>query len=237
MKHILNTFVIAISWACLAMPAAYAHEARPVSDQDGYAIVYGDPGHLESYSNDEVQNIRAVDSAGQALKTTRHNTNKGVRFTVVGEPAVLTFVFDRGYWSQTTQGRINAPKSKAKGAIKSYHEVDYNKTVLRFSSASSQSRGQRLEIIPQGSTAPKAKESLQVQVLWNGKPLSGARLENDEYVAQGGSQAFITDKHGKISVPIVAGWQTWEVSHKEPISDDPEADMYSATANLIFKVQ
>jgi len=47
----------------------------------------------------------------------------------------------------------------------------------------------------------------------------------------------VTDAQGKASLPIEAGRQAWSVMHKQALREDPRADEYSASANLIFQAQ
>jgi len=234
MKQLIRTLSLSIlASAAVALPAAQAHDAWPVAQEGGYAIVYGHQGKQENYVNEKVRQIAAFDAQGQALRAERHDTDKGVHFTVQGEPAVLTLEFDNGYWSKTTRGSVNLPKNEAEGALSAAHVVKFSKTVLGFSPAAATARGQQLEILPLSAQAPKAGDALPVQVLWDGKPLPHARLmrgHDDE-------KPVSTDAQGKASLPVESGRQAWSVMHKQALQGDPKADEYSASANLIFQVQ
>jgi len=195
--------------------------------------VYGHQGKQENYADSKVRHIAAFDMQGQALRTARQDTDAGVHFTVQGEPAVLTLEFDNGYWSKTTRGSVNLPKNEAEGALSASHVVKFSKTVLGFGPAAGTAHGQRLEILPLSAQAPKAGDTLPVQVLWDGKPLPEARLmrgHDDE-------KPVATDAQGKASLPVEHGRQAWSVMHKQALQGDPQADEYSASANLIFQVQ
>jgi len=225
--------LMALACAAVVPLSAQAHDAWPVAQDGGYAVVYGHLGKQETYAGDKVRRIQAFDAQGQALQTARHDTDKGVHFTVQGEPAVLMLEFDNGYWSKTTKGSVNLPKNEAEGALSASHAVKFSKTVLRFSPAAASAHGQRLEIVPQESGAPKAGGALPVRVLWDGEPLPDAKLmrgHDDE-------QPVVTDAQGKASLPIEAGRQAWSVMHKQALREDPRADEYSASANLIFQAQ
>ncbi|WP_353194073.1 DUF4198 domain-containing protein [Pusillimonas noertemannii] len=234
MQQLIRTLSLSIlASAAVALPAAQAHDAWPVAQEGGYAVVYGHQGKQENYVNDKVRQVAAFDVQGQALQAARQDTDKGVRFTVQGEPAVLTLEFDNGYWSKTTKGSVNLPKNEAEGALSGAHVVKFSKTVLQFSPAAATARGQRLEILPLSARAPKAGDALPVQVLWDGKPLPDAKLmrgHDDE-------QPVSTNAQGKASLPVESGRQAWSVMHKQALQGDSKADEYSASANLIFQVQ
>lgn len=231
-KRLLSISALAFT-AALYLPAQ-AHDAWPAPQDNGYTVVYGHLGKQENYVNNKVRQIKAFDAQGRALQTVRHDTDKGVHFTVKGEPAVLALEFDNGYWSKTIKGSVNLPKNEAEGALSASHAVKFSKTVLRFSPAAATAHGQRLEIVPQGGAeVPKAGGTLPVQVLWEGKPLPDAKLmrgHDDE-------KPVITDAQGKASLPVEAGAQAWAVAHKQGLQGNPQADEYSASANLRFQVQ
>lgn len=234
MKHLIGKLsLMALAGAAVVLPCAQAHDAWPVAQDGGYTVVYGHLGKQEAYAGDKVRRIQAFDAQGQALQITRHDTDKGVHFAAQGEPAVLMLEFDNGYWSKTTKGSVNLPKNKAEGALSASHAVKFSKTVLRFSPAAAAAHGQRLEIVPQGGEAPKAGGALPVQVLWDGKPLPDARLMR----GHDDDKPVVTDAQGKASLPVETGRQAWAVMHKQALQGDPQADEYSASANLIFQAQ
>ena len=225
--------MLTLAGAAFALPPAQAHDAWPVAQDDGYTVVYGHQGKQENYTNDKVRRIQAFDAQGATLQTTRQDTDKGVHFTVQGRPAVLTLEFDNGYWSKTTKGLVSLAKDEADGAISTSHAVKFSKTVLDFSASAGAARSQRLEILPLASQAPRAGDSLPVQVLWDDKPLPGAKLIR----GHDDDQPVVADAQGKASLPVGSGRQAWTVLHRQALKDDPKADEYSASANLIFQAR
>ncbi len=218
--------------AC-SMPA-HAHDAWIEAREAGYAVVFGHDGKLESYVPAKVKAITAVDGKGTVLRIKQAITADAVTFTVDGKPALITLHFDNGFWSKTTEGSKNLPKSEAPGAISASHAVKFGKTVFAWSPVVLKPQGQPLEIVPLSATAPVAGKSLPVQVMWQGKPLAGAKITraDDEKRAP-----VTTDAEGKAFVPVAAGRQILTVSHKHELANDPRADSYSAAANLLFEVR
>ena len=217
----------------MAATTVQAHDAWPIAHDGGYLVVYGHQGERENYVNDKVRHIAAFDAQGQTLQVVRYDTDQGVHFTAQGAPAVLTLEFDNGYWSRTHKGAVNLPKNEAPGAISASHAVKFSKTVLELSPAAATARGQRLEILPLAAHAPKAGDTLAVQVMWEGTPLPNAKLmrgHDDE-------KPVLTDAQGKAQLPVEQGNQTWSVTHRETLQGDPKADVYSASANLNFQVR
>lgn len=220
--------------ASAALPAANAHDAWPVAQNDGYKVVYGHQGKPEPYAPSKVKAIQAFDKHGQPLEITRSQApDNSVGFEPAGAPALLTIEFDNGYWTQTTKGSVNLPKDKAEGALSAAHLVKFSKTVVEFAPGTTKPAGQRLEIVPMATQAPVKGAALPVQVLWEGKPLPDAALmrgHEDPNPVQ-------TDEQGKASLPLTEGRQAWVVTHKQALQNDPQADDYSASANLIFELK
>jgi uncharacterized GH25 family protein len=100
--------------------------------------------------------------------------------------------------------------------------------------------GQKLEIVPQSNPAAlKAGDSLVVQVLFDGKPLAGARLS--AHVRSDGkveTQKVVTSKEGTATVKIDrAGTWLLRLVHMRRAADDKEADWESFWASCSFGVK
>lgn len=76
----------------------------------------------------------------------------------------------------------------------------------------------------------KAGDSLQLRVLFEGKPYAGATLEGDH------DKVGLTDKEGLIKVTLKKGRQIYTVERRDPLKNDPDADFISTTTTLTFEV-
>jgi uncharacterized GH25 family protein len=97
--------------------------------------------------------------------------------------------------------------------------------------------GQKLEIVPRANPgALKAGDALAVRVLFDGKPLAGARLA--AHVRAGGkvtTQTATTSKEGEATVKLDrAGTWLVRLVHMRRAADDKEADWESFWASCSF---
>lgn len=233
MKQSIIAHTLAAALLSGLAAAAFAHDAWIEARGDGYVVLYGHGDKQESYASTKVKAVTAIDAKGAPLAMAKDAADP-VRVTVRGQPALLTLHFDNGIWTKTTDGSKNLPKSEVPGAISATHSVKFGKTVLAWNVQTSQPQGQQLEIVPLAASAPAAGGSLPVQVLWEGKPLPGAKLVRSEYSKE---KPIETDADGKAAVPVAAGRQMIAVSHKKDLAGDPRADSYSVSANLGFEIR
>lgn len=221
---------VAVQVCALAAPAA-AHDAWTEPRDGGYVVLYGHGDKQEGYLPAKIKSLAAFDAAGAALPISLIAGTDNARFTVVGQPSLLTLHFDNGVWSTTAEGSKNLPKSQVPGALRASHSVKYGKTALAWGAAVTQVQAQQLEILPLSAEPPKAGGSLPVQVLWRGQPLPNAKITSDEYDKD---HAIEADANGKASVPVKEGRQMIAVNHRVPVADNPDVDTLSIAANFIF---
>ncbi|MEN3363310.1 MAG: hypothetical protein V7606_584 [Burkholderiales bacterium] len=218
--------------AALSVPA-HAHDAWTEARGEGYAVVFGHDGKLEKYAPSKVKAIAAVDAKGAALNVKQQTVAEVVTFTVAGKPVLATLRYDNGFWSKTTDGSKNLPKNEVPGAISGSHAVKFGKTLYTWAPAVTKPQGQQLEIVPLSATAPAAGKTMPVQVMWQGKPLAGAKVVR----ADTDQAPVATDAQGKAAVAVGTGRQMLTVSHKHDLANDPRADTYSVSANLMFEIR
>ncbi len=212
-------------------PVAQAHDAWIEPRDGGYVVLYGHGEKLESYAADKVKSVRAVDGKGRPMAVRVEAAAQPVRVRPKGRPALFVLHFDNGFWSQTTDGWKNVPKNETQNPLASSHAVKFGKTVLAWNAATPKPQGLQLEILPLSDRQPAAGDSLPVQVRWEGAPLVRARITRAEY---GGEKVFETDADGKASLPVLSGRQLIEVTHTKDLPNDSRADVYAASANLVF---
>ncbi|MCC7313001.1 MAG: DUF4198 domain-containing protein [Sulfuritalea sp.] len=221
-----------LSAALLALSGkVLAHDAWIEARGAEYVVLYGHGDKSESYAPAKVKAVSAIDAKGQPLPVVKEAGAESLRVTLKGQPALATLHFDNGYWSKTTEGSKNLPKNEVPGVLSAMHSVKFGKTIFAWTAVASKPQGLQLEIVPLASSAPEAGKEITVQVLWEGKPLSGAKITRSEYSKE---KPIETDAEGKARVPVVAGRQMLGTSHKHDLSNDPRADSYSVSANLVF---
>ncbi|SER03635.1 nickel transport protein [Solimonas aquatica] len=209
---------------------AQAHDAWVAPGGTTHAILYGHGKSTESYDAAKIQQVLAYDAAGRKLDARLDRSAATPAVSAAGA-AMFIVDFDNGFWSKTEAGYQNLPKTQVQGALESSRSLKFGKTVLSWSAASSKPVGQRLEIVPLATTAPKAGGRLPVLVLFEGRPLAEAKLslEGHDEVPPAG-----TDAKGRAELILPAGGEVaLDVSHKLPYKG-AEADEWSLSANLHF---
>lgn len=220
--------------ACLLAGAASAHDAWIEPANGGFQVVFGHDGKLEVAAAAKIKAVAAIDAKGGPLAV-KPEAGDSPRLAVPPAPTLLTLHYDNGFWSKTTEGSKNLPRNEVPGALSASHAVKFGKTVMQWNAATTKAQGQQLEIVPLASAAPRAGAVLPVQVLWEGKPLAGAKLKMSEYT--GADKERITDAAGKAELAVVKGRNSVQVAHKVDLPGDPRADVLSVSANLIFDLR
>jgi len=213
--------------------AVHAHDAWVEPLGEAHAIYFGHIDQRTAFPPEKVRSVTARDAAGQPLVTRLSPLPEGMRVDVTGQPALFAVHYDNGHWTKDpVSGKsVNQARTEVPGATGGSHAIKYGKTVLRWSAATSQPQGQRLEVVPLAQAMPAAGTALAVQVLWQGTPLAGARIvrmhaEKDP--------AIVADAQGRAEVPVIAGTQMIVVNHRVELQNDPWADIESNAANLVF---
>ncbi|MBK1680991.1 hypothetical protein CKO20_11490 [Rhodocyclus tenuis] len=225
---------LAFALACTAASSTLAHDAWIEPVDAAYRVVFGHAGKLEAASAAKIRSVAAVDASGRSLAV-KAEAGDSPRLAVSGSPALLTLHYDNGFWSKTTEGSKNLPKNEVAGALSASHVVKFGKTIANWGRAVTKAQGQPLEIVPLVADTPHAGDALPVQVLWESKPLPGARLKTAEYA--GADKEVLTAEDGKAVVPLVKGRNTIQVMHRVDLVGDARADVLSTSANLIFDLR
>jgi uncharacterized GH25 family protein len=228
MKLLVTSALITGLWAS----SACAHDVWLEKDGGGYRLVYGHPGALENYDPAKVKDIRALDASGRQVELPRQVREGQLVVQPRRDTALLAVSFDNGYWVETADGKfLNQSKRGIANYKSSSHSTKSNKLILSWSEAAGQPAGGDFEIIPLSNPLTlKPGDRLAVRVLYRSKPLAGADVE-----ISGTKDVFVTDSDGKATLPIAAkGFQYIHASRQEKLSDDPDADVLSQSANLTF---
>lgn len=210
-----------------------AHDAWVEARGGEYVVLYGHGAEIEAYDPLKVKTVSALDAKGAVLPMSRQISASAVQMKLLGSPALSVMFFDDGFWTKTEEGWKNLAKNAVKGEVQSSgYYVQLSKTVFSWSPVVTKPQGLPLEIVPLSAVAPAAGKTVPVQVLWEGRPLAGAKI------ARSGADKpapIETDAQGKAAIPISAtGRQIISVAHKQALKDEPRADQYSASANLVF---
>ena len=213
--------------------SVFAHDAWIEAEAETYSVHYGHE-KSEKYAPEKIKEIQVIDSNNKLLphKTTGE-AGQAVKIIPEGKPALFTLSFDNGFWTKNQQGKWeNKPKSQVKKSIESSHALKFGKSIVLWNEFSNKPRGQRLEIVPLNSTAPKANQAFAFQVFYDGEALSKAVITHNSKETK-----IVTDAQGKASIVLTPGKQRLGVEHRLPLITDSEADSLSLEVNLWFIVE
>ena len=157
-----------------------AHATWIAERASKYAVVHGEGASNEAYDPAKVGSASAFDTAGAAVAVELERTARNVVLQPAEGAAVLSTVFDEGWWPEDADGEWHNPPAelfpgfRASGKYATYSVAYVAPTTVQ------NPVGHRLEIVPLADpTALAAGGKLPVRVLWDGAPLQGVSVTND----------------------------------------------------------
>lgn len=214
----------------LALPAA-AHDVWLEPGANGYELVYGHPGELESYDSEKLKKVVGYDGAGKSAEGQADTSGHRAQVQVPAQAGMVTVFFDNGFWTSVPDGYANLPKKWFKSYDKAMHSLKYNKNIFGWSDQYKQPVGLDFELVPLANPLDKNTAQLPVQVLYKGKPVGGVKIE-----VHGQKTDYTTDAQGQAVVPLSAqGLQYIAASYKVPLQNDANADEMALGANLVLR--
>jgi uncharacterized GH25 family protein len=235
----VRTFLLPML-ACAMFPwgAAQAHGVWVAQRTGEWAVVLGESSVDDAYKPEAVKSVAAQSGDGKSISiTVRPQEQNAVLLPAPGAAAVGVSFVD-GFWSEDAAGkwhagsRLQVPQASKAG----YYQM-FSRTVLAASSQPGKPFGLPLEIVPQEDPMSlKMGASLRVQVLFDGKPLSGATVVRD-YLNDNADRSVKTDEQGYAAFQLrSAGLNVIKVTHNVPRKDRREADEDGFASTLAFSL-
>lgn len=151
-------------------------------------------------------------------------------------PVAVSAVLNNGIWSNTGEGHwIGKGRDEVPNAILSEETIKYAVHLRGPLRKVPHIETQVLQIVPVGDSFPLMLGEMQTyQVLHKGKPVSGAKVKND-FVNDPDAEPVISDKNGKITLPIRNQGLNVVVATFDAPTDRPKIiDKYELLATLSF---
>ena len=148
---------------------------------------------------------------------------------IAGPCAALHVLTSTGYWTRTTQGLRNQPRSALTGAIKSWESLTGIKRLNAWSPALAAPLSDALEITPLDDPAALAPGSpLRLLITLAGQPQEGVAITLD------GEFQGVSDPAGQVSIRLEAsGLRFLGARFEEPRADGlADATVHAATLML-----
>lgn len=224
-KFIALNFMVCFALSVFAHDAWIEPSSGPV-----YRILYG---HKipEPYKQEKVTSIKVFNANQQSLKFDKMQTKDGCSIKVSnGNPALFALEFDNGYWVKVGTESVNMRKSAMPKGTDPVHPLKFSKTILAWQNWMNKPLGQRIEFVPVDFKGmPTAGSQLKMQLLLDGKPLSGQMVENNS-----NEQGPKTDANGYVTVTVLKGINRFATDHDIKQPNDPDAQRLSLTAAFAF---
>jgi nickel transport protein len=224
------------SMLATATLAAQAHGVWVAQRAGEWTLVLGDGPADDAYKADAVKSVQAVGPDGASLHLKLRPEARNVTIDNAASAAAVALSFEDGHWAQGADGKwVAGSKSAVPGARKAGFYMMYTTTLLAPRPAAYRPFGLPLEIVPLADPMHLGKgQPLRVQVLFDGKPLAGAKISPD-YVNDPRAKPVIADAHGRAVVTLRSdGLNVIKVSHTRPRADRTEADEDGFAATLAF---
>jgi nickel transport protein len=215
---------------------AFAHTVwlEPVekSATDYRVLFGGHAGKLEKYDPQKLKSVEATDKQGKKLTVTQQVSADGIRLHVDGTPALIAMHFDNGIHSRPAAGpSVEKPMNEVPDATRATYAVKYSKIIVDWSARTTKAIRQPFEVVPLDATPPAQGKPMRVQVLHEGKPVSGVKLGRGE---EGTAQDPVTDAQGIAAFVPQSGFNKLWAGKRIAVSGNPQYTELSYEYLLAF---
>lgn len=206
----------------MASSAAVAHTVwltpEPGSDNTFRVMFGGHAGALEPYDAAKLKQVTALDAHGRTLPVQQSGGDSQVRLEVEGKPVMVAVHFDNGIHTRRSNGPgVEKPMNEVDGAISASSAVKYHKTIVDWGSEIiTRPIGQPFEVIPLSAEAPRAGQSMRIQVRIDGRPAAGVGIGRGEETNDG-----VTDANGEATFVPAEGFNRIWAGRRIPIENNP----------------
>jgi uncharacterized GH25 family protein len=239
MRTSILTVVTALVVTMLFAGSANAHGIWFAERSGQLAVVYGvGADDLDMVKRlPKITDVAAYDVLQQTVETSLRATEFLVVVNTDVHPAIVAAALDNGYWSKTPEGEwIAAGRDEVPNATVSERTVKY---AVHLRSALAEPLGplpgQKLQIIPDAEILPDMMgEELNLRVLYEGKPVAGARVIVD-FVNDPDGERIITGDDGRVTIKIRnQGLNVIGALYDSPSNEPKKIDKIESMATLSF---
>lgn len=234
-------FIVTLSTAFLA-GASHAHGIWFAQRADRLALVYGDGAEdLDVVKRlPKITSIGGIGADGKPTSTKLEAEGRMAFVNMDGKPAILTATMNNGLWSRDPAGKWHGKgKDEVPDATISGRYLKYATHLATLPSGPiAPVPSLALQIVPLGAVFPRNKdERLTVQVLFEGKPLAGAKVWQDVVTDPDGTP-LVAGADGKITLPVRnQGLNVVKTEHESASIDPGKTDRTHHFATLSFALE
>lgn len=233
-----KTLILALTAGLLASTAASAHGIWFAQRAKQLALIYGvGADDLDSIKRQPlVTRIDGYDANGQPLPTALRAAGPLLLVDSDSEPVIVAAVLFNGIWSRrpdgewVKKGRDEVPDATV--AEKNFKYAVHLRGALPGSLPALP--GHRLQIIPAGTLPLLLDKPLKLRVVFDGKPVKGARILRD-YVNDPDAKPLVTGADGMVTIKVRnQGLNVVAATYDGPSDEPAKADKMEHLATLSF---
>jgi nickel transport protein len=232
-------FIVAAATLALQSLPAQAHGIWFAQRADRLALVYGDGAEdLDAVKRlPKISAVGGLDADGRPVAVTLEPEGRLPFVNLAAKPAILTATMNNGLWSKAADGQWHGKgKDEVPGATISGRFMKYATHLVALpAGATPPVPGMALQIVAAGAAFPRHKgEPLTVQVLFDGKPLAGAKVWQD-VVTDPDAAPLVADRDGRVTLQVRnQGLNVVKAEHESAPVDAGKASMTHHFATLSF---
>lgn len=244
MQNTTTRLAVALA-ACAALwqaGAAQAHGIWFAQRADRLALVYGDGAEdLDAVKRlPKVTSVGGFTAAGAPVPAPLEPEGRLAFVDLQAQPALVAATMNNGIWTRDGQGKWHGKgKDEVPGATVSGRYFKYNTHLVTLPAGAGRPvPGLAFQLVPVGASFPRhIGEPLTVQVLYDGKPLPGAKVWRD-VVTDPDGEPLTADAQGKVTLPVRnQGLNVVKAEHESASVDPGKTSMSHHFATLSFALE
>ncbi|WP_286790532.1 MULTISPECIES: DUF4198 domain-containing protein [unclassified Pseudomonas] len=231
-KHTLVAATLALS---VFSGSLFAHALWPEERRGQIEVVFGEGAEEDAYDPARISGAWAYDTSGKPVPITVEKQSDHARLKPAATPAVLAVALDNGYWAQGQDKKwVNKGATEVSGALASGRYYKYSLAVMEKGAKLPSLDALKFTIIPQRDPlAVEPGETLEVQVLLDGKPASGIKLY-DDVINDPDHISVTTDAQGRAQITVRPHGRNVIGANTEVKQDDPNGRVRGMFSTLVF---
>lgn len=239
--HIAQRFCLAVI-VLAASSASWGHGIWFAQRADHLALIYGDGAEdLDVVKRlAKIASVGGVNAQGERVPVRLEPEGKLAFVNLDGKPAIVTATMNNGLWSRDAAGKWHGKgKNEVSDATISGRYLKYATHLVTLPAGGIKPvPGLALQIVPVGARFPRNKdERLTVRVLFEGKPLAGAKVWQD-IVTDPDATPLVADANGEVTLPVRNQGLNVVKAEQETASTDPgKTNMTHHFATLSFMLE
>ncbi len=228
--------------ALAASSASWSHGIWFAQRADRLALIYGDGAEdLDVVKRlPKITSTGGVNAQGEHVPVGLAPEGKLAFVNLDGKPAIVTATMNNGLWSRDADGKwYGKGKDEVSGATISGRYLKYATHLVTLPAGRIKPvPGLALQIVPVGTNFPRNKdERLTVRVLFEGKPVAGAKVWQDIVTDPDGTPT-VADANGEVTLPVRnQGLNVVKTEHETASTDPGKTNMTHHFATLSFMLE